>query len=423
MFWFWGCCNVEKMLLLVLIMSLCNVVWSVWTTDGVNFNTGTSAVAAKQKVGDFSKVEDASNFHIYYGQTFKVIKNVVDGKSYLLIQSNSRMASRTKYCTPRIKSFVIPLSNYSVDPSAFPVSFFELLGVVDGLKGITSEVVASECIRKYYESGGIQMINASDGDTQQLAQFGAHFIADTDQSQACNFAACVPSGEDTPLQRAEWIKFLGSFVNVEERANHVYSIIKQNYLCLTNVSSSRKSSFKPIVAWMEYNNGLWSFAKETFKLKYVEDAGGENVDDSINKISYNISNSDDLEQLHAILCTVDVVIDETIASDPISYKLSTFLQNTNVEDHSCFAFLTGKSLWRYDKRIVNSNILDWYNGAISQPQLVLGDLIEALFPTGNYTTTYFRNIAKDEAVVTIGPDKCDRNVSTAMEPTIPPCIP
>lgn len=378
-------------------------------------NAATPAV----KVGNISQVEDAAYFRIYYGQTFKVIKNGFDGKSYLLIQNNTRMASKTKYCTSRIKSFVIPLANYSVDTDYFPASFFELLGLLGSLKGITSDFVASQCVLKLYNDGQVQMINKSD--SQAFTQFAAHFISNTDQAQSCNFATFLPMGEDTSLQRAEWIKYLGVFANLETRANQVYDAIKANYNCLSKALASRNKSFKPIVAWMEYTDGVWSFTKETYKLKYVEDAGGENIDNSINKVTYNISIPDDLDAFHAILCTVDVVIDETYTSDPVAYTSSTFLENLYVEDQSCFAFIANQSLWRYDKRIGNSTALDWYDGAISQPQLVLADLIEALFPSENYTTTYFRNIAKGEGFVNIGPEMCDRDSSTAMEPVIVAC--
>uniref|UniRef100_A0A5B7BTB8 F12P19.7 n=1 Tax=Davidia involucrata TaxID=16924 RepID=A0A5B7BTB8_DAVIN len=405
-----GFCCLQILLVVVVWFSSCG-----WLIESVNAATNSTV-----KVGNISKVEDAENFHIYYGQTFKVIKNNIDGKSYLLIQKNTRMATRTKYCTSRIKSFVIPLSNYSVDTDSFPVSFFELLGLLGDLKGITSDMVASQCVLKLYEDGQIGMINKSE--PQQLTQFAAHFISNIDQEQSCNFAAFLPSMEVTPLQRAEWIKYLGVFANLEARANQVYDAVKQNYMCLTEAAASKTTSFKPTVAWMQYNDGVWSFTKEAYKLKYVEDAGGVNVDNSINKFTYNISIPDDLDEFHAILCTVDVVIDETLTSDPVGYTVSTFLQNIYVEDQSCFSFLTHQSLWRYDKRTQNStNTLDWFDGAISQPQLVLADLIEAFFPSGNYTTTYFRNLAKDEGVINISPEMCERDSSAAMEPTITAC--
>ncbi|XP_072955633.1 uncharacterized protein [Typha angustifolia] len=377
------------------------------------------ASKAPPVVGNISKVGDAQLFQIYYGQSFKVIKNSVDGKSYLLMQSNSRMASKTKYCTGRIKSFIIPLSNYSVDTVAFPVSFFELLGVLESLKGITSDRVTSECILQSYSSGNIQLVGKTN--VQQLSQFTANFISNVDDEQSCNFAAFVPLEERTPLQRAEWIKYLATFTNSEVRANSVYDAVKSNYMCLSKGAANLKTRFKPIVAWVEYKQGIWSFAKEDYKLQYVTDAGGENLDDSITNNSYNVSDPEDMDNFHAILCTVDVVIDQTYASEPAEYALSSFLDNIEVEDNSCFAFLTNRSVWRYDKRLHDSATLDWYDGAISQPQLVLADLIEAFFPTGNYTTTYFRNLAKEEGVTTIGPEMCDRSISTPMDPTIVPC--
>ena len=85
----------------------------------------------------------------------------------------------------------------------------QLLGLLGRLKAITSELVASQCVKKLYESGDIQLINSSD--SQQLSQFAAHFIGLTNQPQTCNFAAFVPSGETTPLQVTH--HFYGSHCN------------------------------------------------------------------------------------------------------------------------------------------------------------------------------------------------------------------
>ncbi|GAB2228833.1 hypothetical protein Droror1_Dr00022964 [Drosera rotundifolia] len=365
---------------------------------GKKSSHGVDAATPTVNVGNISLVEDASLFRIYYGQTFKVIKNGVDGKSYLLIQNNSRMAIRTKYCTQRIKSFVIPLSSYALDTASFPaipVSFFELLGLLGACKGFTSAAVASKCLVQLYDAGGVTMVNRSD--SQQLSQFQAFFTGNTDQTQSCNIANFLPSAEDYPLQ----IKYVKVFADLEAKADRVYYAVCD---------------------LQEWSAGVWFFTKEGYKLKFVEDAGGENIDDSINKMNYNTSVLDDLEALHAILCVMDVVIDETYTSEPNIYNLATFLQNINVEDRSCFSFVTNESIWRYDKKMQNSTSPDWFDGAVSQPQLVLADLIEAFFPTGNYTTTFFRNLVKGGDITSgSNSETCVADGSSRLEPSIIPC--
>ncbi|KAJ0968849.1 hypothetical protein J5N97_021726 [Dioscorea zingiberensis] len=324
------------------------------------FAVSVNGAAKVVPSGTISKVEDAGYFQMYYGQSFKVIKNSIDGKSYLLMQNTSRMALKTKYCTGRIKSFVIPLSNYSVDTTTVPgidfvIRVLQLLGLLDYLKGMNSDIVTSECVLMSYANGGIQLVNKTD--TQQFTQFTAHFIGNVDEERECNFAAFMPFEERTPLQRAEWIKYLATFTNSESRANSVYDAIKGNYMCLSKVAANLTTRFKPVVAWIDYNQGIWSFAKDTYKLQYVVDAGGENLDGSISNNSYNVSNPDDMDNFRAILCTVDVVIDQTYAEDPAEYTLSTFFENMGVNDSYCLGFVTNQTLWRYDKRAGNFSSL------------------------------------------------------------------
>lgn len=60
------------------------------------------------------------------------------------------------------------------------------------------------------------------------------------------------------------------------------------------------------------------------------------------------------------LQTLDVVIDQTNALDTTEYTLTTFLENINVGDDSCFGFVTNQSVWRYDKKALGPMTLGKY---------------------------------------------------------------
>ncbi|KVI08681.1 hypothetical protein Ccrd_012949 [Cynara cardunculus var. scolymus] len=146
------------------------------------------------------------------------------------------------------------------------------------MKGITTEKVASPCLLKLYNEGQIQMLNKSE--PQQFSHYTAHFVQDNtnQQTQSCNYVTFVPVGEQDPLQRAEWIKYLGVFANMEVRANEIYDAVKKNYMCLVDSAANKTKRFKPIVAWMELIDvciyiptsvfdDAWSFTEEPYKLK------------------------------------------------------------------------------------------------------------------------------------------------------------
>lgn len=71
---------IQRLLMVAWLLS-----WNKWLS-AIDIGAAAAAAPNVKPQGNISKVEDAQNYHIYYGQTFKVIKNGIDGKSYLLIQ-------------------------------------------------------------------------------------------------------------------------------------------------------------------------------------------------------------------------------------------------------------------------------------------------------------------------------------------------
>ncbi|XP_057860340.1 uncharacterized protein LOC131069044 isoform X2 [Cryptomeria japonica] len=373
---------------------------------------------AEPKTTEICKAEQAQGFTIFYGQEYKykIVENFFSNTGYILLEE---IPSRNNtHCTAKLKSFTAPFANYSVDNTKVP-EFLQLLGVLDNLKGVTSECTSSACLMKYIAAGDVQQIHQED--PEQILQFSAFLTSSSVAKQKCNYINVDPFKELKPLQRAEWIKFVAALMDYEGRANTIFKMVEENYLCLSALAMN--ASTKPTVAWMAFDKDTWSFSNTTYKLQYVLDAGGSNLDDSVYINTFNMSSPSDVESFHCILSGLDIAIDESYAAVPSNYTLSTFIENALVSENDNFSFVANQNVWRYDKQIGSSCTIsnDWFDGAVSQPQIVLGDLIQALHPQTNYTTIFLRNIAKGDEIMPASSDKCTHNISSPLEPTLVPC--
>ncbi|XP_057829574.2 uncharacterized protein LOC131040636 [Cryptomeria japonica] len=364
-----------------------------------------------------SYVEDADLFTISYEDSFKMVKNLLHNISYKLMEKDSNVSAFNRCKNTR--SFHIPLNNYTTD-STISVAYFELLGILYKMKGVTTDYISSPCALKYIRQGKIKPINASD--PAQSSSYEGVFTSlnpssETTRCTNINFDSTFDPG---PLKRAEWIKYIATFFNCEKRATYVYNKIKDNYNCLKKQASNATKK-KPNVAWLSYYQGIWSFSGATYKLQYILDAGGIALNPP--ESTFNMSKQKDVQLFHSYLERLEVLIDETYAPIPKDYTLNSFLNAAliNSSQTASFAFLKHKALWRYDKRVGNTYGLDWFEGAIAQPQVVLWDLIQAFNRSDYYITVYFRNVAKGESMVNTSKLNCSHTIKTPLQPEIIPC--
>jgi len=87
--------------------------------------------------------------------------------------------------------------------------------------------------------------------------------------------------EDSPLGRAEWVKFTAAFIGGEHKADSVFEIIEKQYLKLKNSAASLQN--RPTVFSGKYFNGQWFVpGGKSYMAQIFSDAGANYIwkDDS-----------------------------------------------------------------------------------------------------------------------------------------------
>ncbi|KAJ9531313.1 hypothetical protein QJQ45_006765 [Haematococcus lacustris] len=376
----------------------------------------------------------ALNFNVNYFDTYKVVVNRRQSanETYVLYQCGTQPPPPSAV-PAGAKFFSVPLSSVSVDDTTV-VAFMKLLGVSNRIT-FTSRFAVDACQQSigFYGCQQLAPGNPAPSASNVNATLAVRAIANkvdaffTYGNTANNMTISVTASADPGvLNRAEWIKYVATFFNVEDKANNVFTQVAQSYAstkaAVANVVASLPPTQQPIVAWLYYQpaNPAWGpvFGREVVQVqlsKYRMPGGvmispaafapfvdGTNVVDTTvaglgNINLYNFTTMGQV--LRSALANVTWVIDETRYPDVRNQDLtlnnfvSTF--GFSAADLASLPFLRDGKIVRVDKESNPDGYTSWYEMAVARPDqvracngsVVIASAAQRCAPSCNTTST------------------------------------
>ncbi|XRB19270.1 hypothetical protein RI054_20g91160 [Pseudoscourfieldia marina] len=403
--------------------------------------TGDATVDGNK--GTTSTVTVAKDFSVQYFDTFKVLRNHKDNKTYVLHQCGT--PEITKDLLPEHAKdapvFSTPVQAWSTALTS-PLVFLDMLGLNHLADVVDMTFVTSPCLHRLAKCssedefghthiassvGGLPnplfKANITEGDSE------VHFIdawgtGKTESSKDVSFDATSDPGMGRDgTGRAEWVKFVAVFFNAEPLANTVFDGIQRRLNDVSKLSKGDNALSKQ-VAFVAYNaeyksetNSAWNspaswvIDNAAYKMDTIKLAGATAYSEDKKQSFPNATG------VKEALKGVDCVIDETYAPDPRTYNVTNFLAKFDLElegaDLSDYPFLANKCVIRLDKRLGETKWgvgMDWYESAVGHPDIVVKDLVSLIHDgavSSDYKTRYMRNIAKGEVPFVTSPEDCE----------------
>ncbi|MFT5025193.1 MAG: iron complex transport system substrate-binding protein, partial [Candidatus Azotimanducaceae bacterium] len=248
--------------------------------------SSSSTVEKKSVSIEYHKVElsYAKGFEVYKskdGSETKIILYDLEREgqvldTYYLSKSNIKHEDAKNH-------FQVPLGDLSI-ASTTHSAFLISLGLEKNIKGMSwAQYAQDPAITSQIESGFTENISgAEEVDLEKLIATGSKAftnypfaMSDLGKFKSVNMPLILVSEylEETPLARAEWIKFFGAFYGEDEKANEIFSEIEKKYLSLKTKGAFLSSM--PMVLIGSEENGVWHMpGGESLIATFIRDAGG-----------------------------------------------------------------------------------------------------------------------------------------------------
>ncbi|MFY7730919.1 MAG: ABC transporter substrate-binding protein [Flavobacterium sp.] len=297
--------------------------------------------------------------------------------TYVMRQKNATLPDSLKQYTV----VNVPLKKL-VATSTTHIPSLEMLGVENTLNGFAgTKYVSSDKTRALIDSGKIK--DAGDNETlntevvidlapdaiMAFAVDGTNKTLATLQNAGLNVLYNGDWTEQSPLGKAEWIKFFGALYGMEEKSEKIFNDIEKNYRDAQKLA--KQVTAKPTVMGGAMLNDQWLLPQgESWAAQFFNDAGA----------SYIWAQS---KGTGSLSLPFEQVLDKASNADfwigPSQFTSFSEMRSANPHYTEFKPFKT-KKVYSYSIKKGKTGGLIFYEMAPNRPDLVLKDLIYIFHP-------------------------------------------
>ncbi len=188
--------------------------------------------------------------------------------------------------------------------------------------------------------------------------------------------------EETPLGKAEWIKFVGALYNKENVAESFFSSVKKDYISLHENVKNKVTKPKVMVG-APYKDSWWIPGGNSYMANLIKDAGGDYIGkDNDSHESYVIS----FENALAYGNEANVWINMGL----LSSKDDIIATDQRFEN---FGVLNDGRIFNNNNKMSEGGGNDFWESGTVYPNLILRDLISIFYPgTIKEEMVYYREV-------------------------------
>ncbi len=330
-------------------------------------------------------VDYAKGFGVEYHKNYKIVtvknpwQNADTTFQYVLVQCGTPVPKGFK----ESQIIQIPI-NTIVSLSTTHLPHLDKLGVVDKLLGVsdtstvnTTSVVENIKANKLVKLGidnslNIEKILELNPDLVTTYGVGNPSIDSYPRLVEAGLRVAINADymESSPLGRAEWIKFTSLFFNREAKAEEIFEEIAKQYQAISVKAKAAKN--RPTVFVGFNSKGTWYMpGGNSYVAQYFADAGANYLWKD-NKSSGTLPLS--LEQVFERATNADYWLNGSLYWKT---KKDLLAEDNRYAD---FKAVKNGNLYNNNARLNSSGGNDYWESGISNPHLVLSDIIKILHP-------------------------------------------